>query len=280
MIRYILAALLLIIPIWAPWMDSWSSEEITQKVFGAFGPMPSVCYDDDEQALQEGLSVRWYPLGRFVHTCTGDCIVWFWGAVKEAGGVYKKSSDLQTVQSRPLTCTEVLKRQDLRRASSTITTVLAWNGEKATEPDFSLFPEAEGYRTLILQALKGGPTFAGKFTVAEWGCGTLCQNHAIIDVESGRVVALGPSTEYGIQYALDSTLLVTNPKENLPDLPQTQYETESLALSVAKTPREYYRLTNDVLSDTQYLVRECIESSATGYIDVEDNRLGVTKYDD
>lgn len=102
MIRYILAGLLILIPLWAPWMDGWSSEELTQKVLSAFGPMPSACYDSEEHMLQDGIEIRWYPLGRFIHTCSGDFIVWFWGSVKEAGGVYKKPGDIRATQSRPL----------------------------------------------------------------------------------------------------------------------------------------------------------------------------------
>ena len=84
-----------------------------------------------------------------------------------------------------------------------------------------------------------------------------------------------PHTEYGIAYSLDSTLLVTNPTGNLPELPHSSYEKEGLALALARLPREYHRLTSDKLSGTQYLVRECVENAAIGYLNVEDDRLQV-----
>jgi hypothetical protein len=68
---------------------------------------------------------------------------------------------------------------------------------------------------------------------------------------------------------------VTNPVKKLPALPENDYEAETTGLSIARLPREYYQLTTDTLSGTQYLVRVCVESSATGYIEVIDDRIGL-----
>jgi len=277
MIRFAILFLTFSIPLWAPWMDTHGVESITKQVFDAFGPVASSCYDSEGKLLHDGVEVSWYPLGRLVHTCAGDYVVWVWGAVKEQGGIYKRSNELQTVQSKALTCADVLERQELRLATSTDSTLEVYKGAYATEPNFAIFKDASEHRRILMEALKRGPTFAGKFTVAEWGCGSNCQQHAVINVETGLVVAYGPQTEYGVEYSLDSTLLVTNPKGKLPPLPESAYETENLALSIARLPREYYRLTNDVLSGTQYLVRLCVESSATGYVELEDDRLGLVE---
>ena len=43
------------------------------------------------------------------------------------------------------------------------------------------------FRTRIQGAAKKGPNFAGKFTIAHWGCGTTCISIAIINEESGSV---------------------------------------------------------------------------------------------
>jgi len=280
MIRTVIVVLLIVIPIWAPWMDTGGSDTITKAVFDAFGPVPSACYDSEGTLLQDGLEVRWYPFGRMVHTCSGDFVVWMWGAVREQGGVYKRSIEIQPVQSKALACRDVLERGEIRRGTSTDSKIVYYEGAPASEPDFSIFEEAEEHRSVISAALRKGPNFAGKFAVSEWGCGASCQGHAVIDVESGLVVAYGLQTEYGIDYSLDSTLLVTNPIDTLPELPQTVYEVESLALSIARVPREYYRLTTDALSGTQYMVRECVESAFAGYIEVEDDRLGVIPDDE
>jgi hypothetical protein len=275
MIRFAVIVLVLVIPLWAPWMDSGGADALSQQVFDAFGPVPSACYDSDGALLQDGLDVRWYPFGRMVHTCSGDYVVWMWGAVREQGGVYKRSEEIRPVQSRALSCKEVLELGDVRRGTSTDSKIVYYEGEPAAELDLSIFPEAEAHQSVIRAALRKGPNFAGSFSVAEWGCGASCQGHAVTDVETGLVVAYGLQTEYGITFALDSTLMVTNPIETLPELPQTRYETESLALAIARVPREYYLLTTDALSGTQYMVRECVESAFAGYIEMEDDRLGV-----
>ncbi len=275
MIRAIIFILFIVVPVWAPWMDSGGVSVITKQVFDAFGPVPSSCYDIEGNLLQDGLEISWYPMGRMVHTCSGDYVVWSWGAVKEIGGVYKRTDEIQPIISKALTCADVLERQEERLATSTDSKIVVYEGDYAKEPDFSIFKDAIEYKKVITDALKNGPNFAGKFVVAEWGCGTGCQEHAVVDVESGLVVAFGLQTEFGVDYSLESTLLVTNPINKLPKLPDSKYETESIALSLARLPREYYRLTTDALSGTQYLVRLCVENSTSGYIEVEDDRLGV-----
>lgn len=279
MLRTGILFITLFLVLWAPWMDSGGSEKITKQVFEAFGPVASSCYDGDGTLLHDGAEVAWYPLGRLVHTCSGDYIVWMWGAVKEQGGVYKRTDELQHTQSKALTCTEVLERQEARLSTSTDNGIEVYEGTYATEPNYSIFKEAEEYDRIITEALKRGPSFAGRFAVAEWGCGSSCQQHAVVDVETGLVVAYGLQTEFGVTYDLESTLLVTNPVAKLPELPNSEYETESLALSVARVPREYYRLTTDALSGTQYLVRLCVESTSVGYVEVEDDRLGIIHSD-
>lgn len=274
MVRTIIVLLLGIIPVWAPWMDTTSSGALAERVFEAFGPQPSSCYDSKGVELHNGLDVRWYPMGRLVHTCAGDYIVWFWGAVKEAGGVYKSARDIQPVRSRPLTCKDVLDRTAAHEASST-EPLLVYTGITATSVDYALFPDAKNHAVILNDTLRKGPNFAGKFAVAEWQCGSGCRNFAILDVETGRVISVGPQTEYGVLYSLDSTLLVTNPLTALPPTPDSGYETETMALDIARLPREYYRLTTDKLSKTQYLVRECVESSASGYIEMQDDHLDI-----
>jgi hypothetical protein len=275
MFRSLILFLLVAVPLWAPWMDSKGVEYITKQVFDAFGPVASSCYDVDGNLLQDGLKVNWYPLGRMVHTCSGDYVVWEWGDVKEIGGIYKRSKEIQPLISKALTCKEVLERQELRLATSTDDKLEIYKGEYAKKPDFSIFKDAFEYKKVITEALKNGPNFAGKFTVVEWGCGSGCQEHAVVDSETGLVVAYGLQTEFGVDYSLESSLLVTNPINKLPKLPDSKYETESVALSLARLPREYYRLTTDALSGTQYLVRLCVENSTSGYIEIEDDRLGV-----
>ena len=111
---------------------------------------------------------------------------------------------------------------------------------KPKEPSFKDYPAGEVYKgeiaklvldtvgrqfeTRLTKALENGrPSFAGKFIVASWGCGTSgCNTGAIIDAETGKAyafpVSISSVTEYdsgGLakgdyqehEYRLDSRLM-------------------------------------------------------------------------
>lgn len=82
--------------------------------------------------------------------------------------------------------------------------------------DFSSYPEAEQFRTILRAGLSRGPNFSGHYAVIEWGCGTSCQTHAIVDVTNGKIVEFGLQSFYGVAYKINSSLLVVNPAANLP----------------------------------------------------------------
>jgi hypothetical protein len=96
---------------------------------------------------------------------------------------------------------------------------------KPTAVDFSRNPQARHYRTELRRQAAKGPDFAGHYKIAIWGCGSSCEEFAIIDSQNGRVYF--PSelpyvtwtgyegTNFGLQYRIDSRLLVLHgsPKE-------------------------------------------------------------------
>ena len=43
------------------------------------------------------------------------------------------------------------------------------------------------FRTRVREAAKHGPNFAGHFTIADWGCGTSCEQMVVIDAETGAI---------------------------------------------------------------------------------------------
>lgn len=134
--------------------------------------------------------------------------------------------------------------------------------------NFGSAPEAAMFYTKITEASAAGPTFAGHFAIATWGCGTSCQDHAIIDVKTGRIVAYGLPSEMGIYYALNSRILITNPTSSLPRPNEvTISKEEDLALSFARIPREYYELVED--DGTVYLSKICVESASEGVYDLK-----------
>ncbi|MBV9992605.1 MAG: hypothetical protein JOZ72_15100 [Alphaproteobacteria bacterium] len=47
--------------------------------------------------------------------------------------------------------------------------------------------EAWQYRTNLRDAAKAGPNFAGRYTLAGWGCGTGCLDWGVVDQANGKV---------------------------------------------------------------------------------------------
>lgn len=79
--------------------------------------------------------------------------------------------------------------------------------------DLNSNPYAREYRTRLRQAAKCSPDFAGRYTVASWGCGSNCQAFMLIDSRTGAVID-GPGKEgadRGADFRLDSALFIENP---------------------------------------------------------------------
>jgi hypothetical protein len=78
-------------------------------------------------------------------------------------------------------------------------------------------PLEHAYRTQILEQARKGPNFAGRFTLAKWGCGSPCLAFVIIDTASGTVYdpgfSVGCADKNGLGAEVDfkrtSRLLVT-----------------------------------------------------------------------
>lgn len=84
--------------------------------------------------------------------------------------------------------------------------------------DITSHREAGKYRTVLRDGAKSGPNFAGHYTLVTWGCGSECQEFAIIDAKNGRVYfpAAIRFNSFGMvrdetepfQYKKDSSLLI------------------------------------------------------------------------
>src|ERR1700690_2174595 len=94
-----------------------------------------------------------------------------------------------------------------------------FKGKPATV-DLSSNPQARLYRTELRRQAAEGPNFAGHYKIAIWGCGSSCQQFAIVDSQTGRVYfppELSSVTyvnwhgdDVGLQFRLDSRLLVVH----------------------------------------------------------------------
>ena len=77
--------------------------------------------------------------------------------------------------------------------------------------DLASAPWARRFRTVLRRGAANGPNFAGELTVVEWGCGTSCQQAAIIKTRTGRIVAPLLTITRGADYYPDSRLMVVDP---------------------------------------------------------------------
>jgi len=81
-----------------------------------------------------------------------------------------------------------------------------------TENDIIFTSDTRKFKTEIVNALKQKANYAGYCVFIEWGCGTECQQSAIIDKKTKKVI-FGPSSSTGYYYYADSRLLISNPED-------------------------------------------------------------------
>jgi len=90
-----------------------------------------------------------------------------------------------------------------------------WAGSLAP-PRFSTDPAAKHWRTRIRDDCETkGVNFAGHYTIAEWGCGAMCEVLAVVDRMNGHVYFGGIPFDtldghYGARYATDSRMILIN----------------------------------------------------------------------
>ncbi len=104
---------------------------------------------------------------------------------------------------------------------------------KHARVDLSSHPEAKTWRTKLIEAANKGSNFAGHYTIATWGCGASCTAFGIIDAITGTVyfpaglsrvsVAGLPEQQAGLQFRLDSKLLIVRGSPNEEDRTGTFY---------------------------------------------------------
>ena len=87
-----------------------------------------------------------------------------------------------------------------------------YSGRLAPLDEASL-TDALTYRTALVEGLKGGVNFAGRYTVVTVDCGTSCQLHYVVDRETGKVLDKLQSSA-GAKYTSESTLFIINPPDS------------------------------------------------------------------
>ncbi|TXK37021.1 hypothetical protein FVR03_16210 [Pontibacter qinzhouensis] len=84
---------------------------------------------------------------------------------------------------------------------------------KLTSPDFSAHNHLQQHKAAIQQGLKAGINFAGRYTVVTVACGTNCQEHYIVNRETGQVLDKVQSG-LGAGFSADSRLFILNPPDS------------------------------------------------------------------
>tara|TARA_R110000772_G_scaffold190758_2_gene301559 strand:- start:1389 stop:2927 length:1539 start_codon:yes stop_codon:yes gene_type:complete len=78
--------------------------------------------------------------------------------------------------------------------------------------DLSSHPDAINFRTRLEDNINSAANFAGHYILTSWGCGTMCQMNALIDVLTGEVLFPADFTSsYGSCFKADSNLVILNP---------------------------------------------------------------------
>lgn len=118
-----------------------------------------------------------------------------------------KQNDLSTSGRVESQCE--LKMKELNKLDS----FEDFNGQ-LKQVDFSDYPEAKTFYSRITESVKDGPNFAKYFNLVYWGCGTDCFGYAVINSNTGRVIAYSSANpEYHLRdgYLLESNYFVMDP---------------------------------------------------------------------
>ena len=71
-------------------------------------------------------------------------------------------------------------------------------------------PDARAFRTKLKEAVGQSADFAGSYRVISWGAGTMTEKTALVDVKTGKVFLAPFTAALGVQYRLNSRLMLEN----------------------------------------------------------------------
>ena len=120
--------------------------------------------------------------------------------------------------------------------------VQKWTGKNA-EPILDTVTK-KNYKTIITEASRMEPDFNGKYKIAKFGAGTMANGFFIINLETG-VVTEGFSFELGLDYSLDSNIIIKNPEKEVRDFWKDEIKNGGKIPEWCNT--EYYLFEDDEL---------------------------------
>lgn len=124
---------------------------------------------------------------------------------------FKLSDSLDTVEAEKCTAHSFERYKMDAKDVYTGTTLADWD----TVYNSSTYPNYELRKKIAAGYFGGEVNFAGHFVVVSWSCGKKCQEHAVVDMLTGRIVKTGLTSQYGIEFKLNSLALVTNPYRDI-----------------------------------------------------------------
>jgi hypothetical protein len=81
--------------------------------------------------------------------------------------------------------------------------------------DLKSHPKGYEYRTRLSEGASGKRDFAGFYTVVMWGCGSPCQQVALIDARDGKVYFAPFVTALGGRFRLNSRLFMKDAPDDI-----------------------------------------------------------------
>ena len=129
--------------------------------------------------------------------------------------LYKDADIIMLGDQFEITSFFVYKKFDFKSKWADYKVENIYNGVLA-RPNFKTDPSAKSFITRIKNSCKNdGINFAGHYTIVEWGCGALCQQMAIVDRITGKImysdIPFDKNEGYsGSSYHIDSRRLVIN----------------------------------------------------------------------
>lgn len=84
-------------------------------------------------------------------------------------------------------------------------------------------PDVSDFRTISKEIIKkikskyteDAPDFNCKYKIVQWYCGSPCQQNAVFDIQTGRLIDIIDSS-IGVEYQLNSRMLIVNPADDSP----------------------------------------------------------------
>ncbi|MBB6611893.1 hypothetical protein H7F15_12650 [Pontibacter sp. Tf4] len=82
--------------------------------------------------------------------------------------------------------------------------------------------DARSFKIALREGMAKGVNFAGKYTVVSVGCGTTCQQHFIVDRETGKIVEKIQSS-VGAKFSENSRIFIVNPPDSTLNYKECNY---------------------------------------------------------